>query len=344
MWTNLLLALYCVLIVLASVAGGALPLRLRLTHTRMQLMMSFVAGLMLGVALLHMLPHAAAELPSLDWAVEAALVGLLLMFFMIRIFHFHQHVETDGDVDAHAGEDQYEPVAPHEHGPACDHGHDHAHVHNHAHGHAHSPAGVGAPRHAFSWVGLAVGLSIHTLIDGMALAAGVATGAFEQPGWGLFGLGTFLAVVLHKPLDAMSITMLMAAAGWSHARQRLVNYAFAMMCPLGAVGFWFCTEYYITMQHEVLGLSLAFSAGVFLCISLGDLLPEVHFHSHDRGKLSAALVAGVGLAFLVGFIEPEHGRSHVPVPAAAPLQSGSAKPHNTPVIPSEPPASERAGS
>ena len=50
----------------------------------------------------------------------------------------------------------------------------------------------------------------------------------------------------------------------------------------------------------------AFSAGVFLCISLGDLLPEVHFHRHDRLKLSAALLFGVGLAFLVGFLEPHH--------------------------------------
>ena len=31
--------------------------------------------------------------------------------------------------------------------------------------------------------------------------------------WSLAGLGTFLAVFLHKPLDAMSITSLMAASG-----------------------------------------------------------------------------------------------------------------------------------
>ena len=53
-----LLAVYCVFIVFASVMGGWLPTVIRMTHLRTQLMMSFVAGLMLGIAMLHMLPHA----------------------------------------------------------------------------------------------------------------------------------------------------------------------------------------------------------------------------------------------------------------------------------------------
>src|SRR5947209_7685234 len=43
------LAAYLALIVLASLGGGWLTSRMRLTHTGMQLVMSFVAGLMLGV-------------------------------------------------------------------------------------------------------------------------------------------------------------------------------------------------------------------------------------------------------------------------------------------------------
>ena len=53
-----LLAVYCLLIALISIAGGWVPLALRLTHRRMELAISFVAGAMLGVALLHLLPHA----------------------------------------------------------------------------------------------------------------------------------------------------------------------------------------------------------------------------------------------------------------------------------------------
>jgi zinc and cadmium transporter len=39
---------------------------------------------------------------------------------------------------------------------------------------------------------------------------------------------------------------------------------------------------------------------------LGDLLPEVQFHAHDRLKLSACLVAGVVLAWALRFFEPAH--------------------------------------
>jgi zinc and cadmium transporter len=37
-------------------------------------------------------------------------------------------------------------------------------------------------------------------------------------------------------------------------------------------------------------------------------LPELQFHSHDRLKLSVALLLGVGIAVLIGMIEPhDHG-------------------------------------
>jgi zinc and cadmium transporter len=48
-----------------------------------------------------------------------------------------------------------------------------------------------------------------------------------------------------------------------------------------------------------LGCALAFAAGVFLCISLGDLLPELELHSHHRIRLSVALLLGVALAWLI---------------------------------------------
>ena len=56
-----LLTYYCVFILLASIAGGMIPVWFRLTHRWMQFAVSFVAGVMLGVALLHMLPHAIAD-------------------------------------------------------------------------------------------------------------------------------------------------------------------------------------------------------------------------------------------------------------------------------------------
>ena len=87
----------------------------------------------------------------------------------------------------------------------------------------------------------------------------------------------------------------------------MANIMFALMCPLGAIGFVCGLG---TMagdpQDLIIGCALAFAAGVFLCISLADLLPEVTFHSHDRVWLTAALFLGVALAIGIGFLEHEH--------------------------------------
>src|SRR5262245_18869169 len=49
---------YCALIAAISLVGGWAPLAGRLTHKRLELLVSLAAGAMLGVALLHLLPHA----------------------------------------------------------------------------------------------------------------------------------------------------------------------------------------------------------------------------------------------------------------------------------------------
>jgi len=265
------LVAYCVLVVAASLAGGFVPTRTKIPHTAMQVVVSFVAGLMLGVSLFHMIPHAAAHTHSLDQTVLWTVIGLLVMFFLLRAFDFHHHEPLEGDA--------------------------------HAHDHGHAPTA-----HRLSWVGVAVGLGLHTAIDGVALGASVVAEARHDPHAPVFGLGTFLAVVLHKPLDALAITALMLAGGWAKRSMLLANAGFAAMCPLGAALFYFGVA---GGGDEVVGIALAFAAGVFLCISLGDLLPELQFHSHDRIKLSFALLLGVALAYAIGFLESAHAHGHV---------------------------------
>lgn len=266
----LLLIAYAIVIALGSLAGGGLLKIIRLTHTRMQVMMSGVGGLMLGIALFQLLPHAVEETGDLNIAIYALTAGLLFMFLLIRAFHFHAH-----DV---AVEEPHE----HPHGHGCSHGHDHD---------------AGPTAHELSWVGVAFGLAIHTLIDGVALGAAIES-AHSSAGW-LAGLGTFLAIALHKPLDALSISSVMAAAGRPPGMRTAVNVGFSLMCPLGAAVFLLGVRQLSETQHLVTGIALGFSAGAFLCIALGDLLPELEFHSHDRVKLSAALIAGLLLALLI---------------------------------------------
>jgi len=284
MATFVLLTFYCICVLIASVAGGMLPAFIHLTHRRMQLVMSFVGGLMLGVALLHLVPHSLAEQGSIDGVAAWTLGGLVTMFLLIRVFHVHahEHGDTSDVVDSH--------LHPHD-GP-CDEHHEH---------HDHAPG-----QHPFSWLGLALRLSLHTLIDGLALGAAVVAEAHSDREFALFGLGTFLAIALHKPLDSLSITSLMAAGGWSPQAIHRANVGFAILCPLAAIGAYFGLAGMHQGQSAALGCALAFAAGVFLCIALADLLPEVAFHAHDRLWLTLTLFLGIALAWSIGLFEPKH--------------------------------------
>ena len=245
----LLAGAYSLAIVLASLAGGWLPLAVRLTHTWLQVAMSLCGGLMLGVSLFHMLPTSVDVLGSLDQGVLWMLAGLLAMFFLIRAFHFHQH----------------EPV-----------------------------------RHRaqrLSWFGLALGLGLYMLINGMALAASVEADA-GRGAWRL-SVGTFAAILLHKPLDATPVSILETGREAARRLKQIVNGSFALLCPLGVVFFFALLKQFPLHQLTIVGSALAFSAGVFLCISLSDLLPELEFHAHDRVALSLALMTGVALAYAI---------------------------------------------
>jgi zinc and cadmium transporter len=295
---------YCALILAASFAGGYLPLVVRLTHTRMQLAISFIAGAMLGVGILHLLPHAVFELEgptggdhaAIDEAALWLLGGFLVMFFIERCFHFHQHEPPVLDVAEAAHEHHHEP------GETCahDHGHQHDHGHHH-HGH-------GAPVSRYGWIGALVGLMLHSMIDGLVLAAAVTAEQHGGASPALAGLGTFLVVFLHKPFDSMTISTLMAAGGWSNRWRLAINCIYPLAIPVGMLLFLGGEEMF---SDVYLGRALAFAAGCFLCIATSDLLPELQFHSHDRVKLSLALLLGLSLAFGVGKLEGDaHHRLH----------------------------------
>lgn len=256
---------------------------------------------MLGIALFHMLPHAVSYLGArqIDRIMMSMMLGLIVMFFLLRTFHFHHHdpAQLPSAATGHSHNHQHE----------CEHEHPHSHEqagHEHA-GQTHPLPGD------MSWLGVFIGLSVHTLIDGLALGASLEAESMHSQGGWMLGLGTFLAIVLHKPLDALSITALMRASHWPARWQTCVNAAFAIMCPLGAVMFLLSANWLVEQQTLLVGSMLAFSAGVFLCISLSDLLPEMEFHSHHRVPLSISLLLGIALAWGIGFLEP--GNVHTPV-------------------------------
>ncbi|MEE4250847.1 MAG: ZIP family metal transporter [Alcanivoracaceae bacterium] len=280
----LLLLGYGAALIVFSVAGGALTQRVAMTHTRTQLAMSLVSGLMLGIAFFHLLPHAVLTLgveEGLTAVMSWLMLGLIVMLLLLRLLHFHQ------------------PDYPAEALASCDHDHgDHSAVHGSS-----DVAPMIVP--GVNWRGVLIGLTFHTFIDGVALGAALLSaphGHHQQ----FIGFGVFLAILLHKPLDAMSITALMKASGTSASAQMRANLLFAFVCPLGALLFYFYATQLGMNGEAVIASALAFSAGAFVCIALSDLLPEVQFHSHDRVKLTAVFLLGILLAYLMASSSMEH--------------------------------------
>ena len=141
MSAHALLTVYAGVILLASLAGGWLPLLVRLTHKRMQAAITFVSGVMLGVGVLHLLPHALLSLDNVDAVAQWTLAGVLAMFFVQRFFDFHHHEALDDETDPAT-----EPRPLHEHS--------HAHAH---HGHT-RVEGPHAP-HRHSGLGALLGIT-----------------------------------------------------------------------------------------------------------------------------------------------------------------------------------------
>jgi zinc and cadmium transporter len=278
---------YCLLIMVASLAGGYLPLAQRVGHLKMQVYLSFAAGAMLGAAFFHMLPEA-AELAGKQFGLWTA-TGVIGLYIIERFLSPHSH-ETPGE-------------AIREEGSASQCRHDHHHDEDApAHSeHAAAPLVAG-------WSAVA-GLCIHTVFGGIALGSAVIATSSPQ---GL-GLSVFLATFFHKPADSLTISTLLIKGGVKRSVALGVQAGFSLLIPLGVAVFYFGQA--AVAGTSFTGCALAFSAGTFLCVALSDLLPEVQFHSHDRTKLFLSMLLGAGLMWLTAFAEPSAAHvGHAPAP------------------------------
>jgi ZIP family zinc transporter/zinc and cadmium transporter len=106
------------------------------------------------------------------------------------------------------------------------------------------------------------GLGVHTLFDGVAIAAGFMIDA-------RLGTVLFIAVLLHKLPEGFTIGSIMLAAGHSRAAALGAACLLGVLTVLGAVLTAFIAE------HQV-AYALALSAGVTIYVAASDLIPEVN--------------------------------------------------------------------
>ena len=166
-------------------------------------------------------------------------------------------------------------------------GHDiHEEHHDDAGGHVHHPISKQDGKRLGAVV--VIGLTIHTLADGMAIGAGLATGSHALT-------GSLVATLLtHKVPAAFSLAMFSQHAHGSRKKTWTDLWVFSLATPVAILVTWSVLG---TLSDRVVGWVLLFSAGTFIYVATVDVLPNVL--RSGRRRVVALQVAAGCLALLV---------------------------------------------
>jgi len=116
-----------------------------------------------------------------------------------------------------------------------------------------------------------VGIGFHSILDGIAIGAGTMMN---------LSFIIILAVTLHKFPAALALSSLLVK-GKEYTKKKILlsMFIFALATPVGALVAVFVFQ---GVDDYVVATALGISAGTFLFISIGDLLPTV-YEEHEKG-------------------------------------------------------------
>ncbi len=140
----------------------------------------------------------------------------------------------------------------------------------------------------FHKVGLAAyfGIGFHSLLEGIAIGAGEMMN---------LSLVIFTAVAVQKLPPALALVgMLVKGGEYSKNRILLSMLICSLETPVGAL---FAVSIFDGLSEYVLGVAIGISAGTFLFISIGDLLPTVY--EEHQGGFKNLLCMGMGILLMV---------------------------------------------
>ena len=214
-------------------------------------LVSVATGLLLATALLHLLPEAIANLGNTPRVWYLLVAGILGLFCVEQIVAAIVHT---GDTGV---------------------------VHVHAHGHTH---------HSLRPASLIVASSLHSLLDGVSVAAAFAAG--PRVGW-----ITALAISLHEVPHRVGDFAVLLHAGYSATNALRM----AVLPSLGALlGVALVAAFGASGGTAVYWL-LPISAASFLYIACVNLLPELR-HQHSRLAIALQMLCLLGGAALVALV------------------------------------------
>jgi zinc and cadmium transporter len=135
------------------------------------------------------------------------------------------------------------------------------------------------------------GSTLHNFIDGVVVAGSYLV---SIP----LGVSTTLAVLLHEIPHEFSDFAILLHAGYSKKRALVYNFFSALAAVLGAL-------ITIALSSSIQGIELAlipFTAGGFIYIALGDLLPEFKRESQLHISAIQVVLFMLGMLLMVGLL------------------------------------------
>lgn len=133
-----------------------------------------------------------------------------------------------------------------------------------------------------------VGHTVHTLVDGVVIAAAALV---SLP----LGVTAALAVAAHEIPQVAGDFAIVLSAGYSRSRALLLNFAAALGGLVGALVMLL----FGSRVPEVVPYILAFAAGNFLYVAMADLIPNLHHGHIDRNPARQVVLIALGVLTIV---------------------------------------------
>ena len=132
-----------------------------------------------------------------------------------------------------------------------------------------------------------IGLSFHSLLDGLAISS-----TYNLP---QLGGVVLLAVLFHKIPDSFALTSLLLLGRWEPPRIAWWMALFALSTPLGALITWGMVA---GSNGMIIGAAIAVSAGTFLAVATSDILPQIRRENAARLMPLIALFVGLTVSWI----------------------------------------------
>ena len=135
-----------------------------------------------------------------------------------------------------------------------------------------------------------IGDGVHNFVDGIIIAIAFLTNP-------ILGISVSIGVIAHEIPQEIADFSLMIRIGMKKSRVFIYNAFSALTTIVGAV----LTYNFVDVLQGSMYIAISFAAGVFLYISLSNLMPEIHHQSEHKSNFIAhftLFVLGIALIIL----------------------------------------------